>query len=220
MYKYVLFDLDGTLVDTGEGIMLSVKQTLEKMGLAPLSYEDTRSFIGPPLKDSFIQKCGLDENTADEAVRTFRAIYKEENLFKCALYDGMTELLSELAENGHTLIVATSKPTVFAKAVLEHLGIDKYFADVTGSGLDNKGGKKCDIIESIIRKFDIKDRASVVMIGDKEQDIIGANQCGVNSVGVLFGFGSFEELSAHNPAYIAETPADIAVYLTRKKEKL
>ncbi|MBQ9604388.1 MAG: HAD hydrolase-like protein, partial [Firmicutes bacterium] len=143
MYKYVLFDLDGTLVDTGEGIMLSVKQTLEKMGLAPLSYEDTRSFIGPPLKDSFIQKCGLDENTADEAVRTFRAIYKEENLFKCALYDGMTELLAELAENGHTLIVATSKPPVFAKAVLEHLGIDKYFADVTGSGLDNKGGKKC-----------------------------------------------------------------------------
>ncbi|MBO5561870.1 MAG: HAD hydrolase-like protein [Firmicutes bacterium] len=210
MYKYILFDLDGTLVDTGEGIMLSVRQTVEDMGLEKLSEETVRSFIGPPLKAAFMEKCGLDDEKAGEAVKIFRAHYSRENILLCSLYKGIPELCEKLIKSGKTLIVATSKPTPFAKRVLENLGIDKYFADIVGSELDNSRTKKCEVIEYIIEKFCIKDRNTVVMVGDKAQDIIGAKQCGVKSVGVLFGYGSFEELSAENADYIIKTPDEAA----------
>lgn len=211
MYQYILFDLDGTLVDSSEGILNSAHSALAAMGRMENDVKMLRRFIGPPLKDTFINLYNMDEDTANEATRRFREYYNAQGKYQCRLYEGIEDTLLLLKKSGRTLFVATSKPTVFSIDILKHLGIDVYFDGIVGSNLDNTRSKKCEIINYILEEYKITDRNSVVMIGDKNHDLIGAAQCNIHGIGVTYGFGDYAELSCEKHDIIVDSP--YAVYM-------
>ncbi|MBO4383955.1 MAG: HAD family hydrolase [Clostridia bacterium] len=217
MYDTVFFDLDGTLVDSSEGITKSVEYALGKYGIRPVSRDELKVFIGPPLVDSFMRFYGFDEPKAVEACRFYRERYKVKGVYENRVYDGIKELLALLKERGKTVVLATSKPEIFANIVLDDMGLRRYFDLVAGADLDDadkEGGnyrsKKEDVIAYAVVSLGIADKKTVLMVGDRKHDIIGAKLNGIDSVGVLFGFGSREEFEEAGADYIAETPADIA----------
>lgn len=213
MIRYVLFDLDGTLADTSGGILDSIAKAAEQLGLTDRDPANMKKFIGPPLKPAFMEYYGLDEAAATEAVKVFRGFYSESGKYICELYDGMEQALSILKKEGYRLFVATSKPTVFATEILSKLKIDHYFEDIVGSNLDNTRSKKCEVIDYILQTYHITEIQKAVMIGDKAQDLIGAEQCGVHGIGVTFGFGSREELEGVKHDVLLDSPMEIVTYL-------
>lgn len=213
MIRYVLFDLDGTLADTSGGILDSIIKTTKKLGLANCDPADMKKLIGPPLKQAFMEYYSMDEIKASEAVKIFRGFYNESGKYICKLYDGIEQVLSALKAAGYQLFVATSKPTVFATEILSKLMVDHYFEDIVGSNLDNTRSKKCEVIDHILRVHAITEPYKVVMIGDKAQDLIGAEQCDVHGIGVTFGFGSREELENEKHDVLLDSPMDIVDYL-------
>ena len=211
--KTLLFDLDGTLVDTGEGILASIAHALAKLGDSDkIDANGMRKFIGPPLKPAFMEYCGYDEERALLAVRLFREHYAEIGKSLCTPYPGMHEALAALSAAGCRLFVATSKPTVFAREILSRWKMDHFFADIVGSNLDNTRSKKHEVIEYILDTHGITDKENTVMIGDKAQDLIGARQCGLPALGVTYGFGSVEELSGEPHLALVASPAALADY--------
>lgn len=213
MYQYILFDLDGTLVDSSEGILNSAHSALEAMGRTENDIQKLRRFIGPPLKDAFMNLYAMDESIANKATEKFREYYNDIGKYQCCLYEGIEETLSQLRRLGRKLFVATSKPTVFSVDILKHLGIDMYFDGVVGSNLDNSRSKKCEVINYILNEYKIDDKNSVVMIGDKSHDLIGAAQCNIHGIGVTYGFGDYEELSHEKHVAILDSAYDIYKYL-------
>ncbi len=209
MYNTILFDLDGTLTDSGRGITNSVAYALTKFGLKFESKDELRCFIGPPLIKMFMEKFGVSENEARELVKKYREYYAVNGIFENDLYDGIEELLSALSASGKKLILATSKPELFAARILEHFGIDKYFSFICGATMDEKRTEKDAVIEYALENAGISNVSDVVMVGDREYDIFGAAKFGINSIGVLYGYGSREELETANATYIAETVEDI-----------
>lgn len=190
-YQAVLFDLDGTLIDTSSGVLDCIKLTVEALHLGALSDEDMLRFIGPPLQDSFKEVCHLDGSDIDLAVKTFRTYYTGDNLYNVSIYDGIFQLLDYLKANGTKVAVATYKQEAFAKNLLEHVGIAKYCDYVYGS--DPEGVlTKADIVQKCIDSFDV-DRSEVVLIGDSHFDAIGAEHAGVDFIGVTYGFGFHSE---------------------------
>lgn len=208
-YKYILFDLDGTLTDPKEGITKSVAYALEYYGIHVEDLDSLCKFIGPPLKDSFITYYDFDEEKAEEAVEKYREYFKPHGVFENKVYAGVDNLLKTLKERGKVIILATSKPTVFAKTILEHFDLMKYFDVVCGSELDGNRVKKGDVIAYAILQAGIADKSQAVMIGDREHDIIGANQNGLDSIGVLYGYGCMEEFEQHGANAVAETIEDL-----------
>ena len=217
MIKYVLFDLDGTLVDTSEGILQSISMALNELGVDNIDTEKMKCFIGPPLKTAFIEYCCMSPEQAAEATKVFRKFYNESGKYVCKLYDGITETLSMLKENGYVVAVATSKPTVFAVDILRFLHIDHYFDEIVGSNLDNTRSSKHEVIQYILDKYQIQDLDQVVMIGDKAQDLIGAETCGVHGIGVTYGFGSCEELSSVKSRVVLPMPNAVYNYIVNWK---
>ena len=215
MFQYILFDLDGTLVDSSEGILNSAHSALEAMGKTENDIQKLRRFIGPPLKDAFIKLYDMEENTASEAVKKFREYYNTKGKYQCCLYDGIEEMLSQLKSLGRRLFIATSKPTVFSTDIIKHLGIDMYFDGVVGSNLDNTRSNKCEVISYILNKYKIKDLNSVVMIGDKSHDLIGAAQCNIHGIGVTYGFGDYDELFNEKHDVILESSIAVLDYIKR-----
>ena len=215
MYQYILFDLDGTLADTSEGILNSAQYSLKQCGIAEADRNKLKKFIGPPLKDTFMKLYSMDEEQATEATAKFREFYNEHGKYQCKLYNGTEHLLKSLKEHGATLIVATSKPTVFSEEILSFLKIDQYFDGIIGSNLDNTRSKKGEIIGYILQEYNISDKKSAVMIGDKSQDLTGAFQCGISAIGVTYGFGTLEELSSVTSEAILNSPSSILTYLER-----
>lgn len=193
-YKYILFDLDGTLTDPVEGITNSVAYALKKMGYTKFDMDTLKKFIGPPLKDSFMQYFEFTEAEADQAVLYYREYFKAKGIDENQIYDGIVDLLSELHDRGKVLIVATSKPTVFAETILKNFDIAKYFTCVMGSNLDGTRTRKADVIVATLECVGITDYSQAVMIGDREHDIIGAKAVGIDSISVEYGHGSYEEL--------------------------
>ncbi|PEX91580.1 HAD family hydrolase [Bacillus cereus] len=195
MYTTFLFDLDGTLTDPKEGIVNSVLYALKKVGIEELHVRELDSFIGPPIQQSFANRYNMSEIEVEKAVYYFREYLKQSGLLENKIYDGIPNLLQELKDGGNRLFVATSKPTVFAKQVIEHFQLTNYFEDIIGSNLDGTRIKKEEIIAHILQTNEGLKKEEMVMIGDRKHDIIGANHNGVASIGVLYGYGSKKELT-------------------------
>lgn len=208
MYQNILFDLDGTLVNSEEGITKSVSYSLAKFGIK----EDPKNltcFIGPPLFSSFSMFYGFSEEKAVEAVSYYREYYSEFGVHMNRVYDGMENLLKKLKAEGKTIILATSKYEYYAKKILEEIGFAKYFDFAAGSLADGARSEKKEVIAHILQTMHIEDLSNTVMIGDRKHDIIGANEIGIDSIGVLYGFGSKEELSSYGATYIANDMDEI-----------
>jgi len=212
-YETVLFDLDGTITDPGEGITNSVEYSLNKYGITVADRSVLYKFIGPPLYDSYAKYYGFSAEESRKAVDVYREYYRDRGIYECKLYDGITELLAALKAAGKKLVVATSKPQPFAVKVLQHFDVLKYFDYVAGATMDGKIVEKSDVIAIALRGADVKDVNNVVMVGDREYDVKGAAEFGIKTVGVLFGYGSREEFESSGAAYIAETAADIAKFI-------
>ena len=209
MYQYVLFDLDGTLTDPGLGITNSVMYALRKFGINVSDRSQLYPFIGPPLRDSFRVYYGFSDEQCERAVRYYREYFKKSGMFENEVYDGICELLTRLKASGRTLVVATSKPEVFALEILRHFDLYKYFDFVAGATLNDVRNQKADIIKYALETLNITEKKSAIMIGDRKHDIIGAKETGLDSIGVLYGYGTYDELKNAGATYIADTPADI-----------
>ena len=195
MYRHILFDLDGTLTDPFEGITNSVVHALRYFGIEIKDKKELRCFIGPPLTESFSKYYGLSDSDAKKAVDVYREHFGVKGLFENELYEGIPEMLEKLKSEGKTVIMATSKPEVYARRIAEHFDIAKYFDYMAGSELDGRRIAKNEVIEYALESLHITDRENCLMIGDRKHDIIGAKKTGMASLGVLYGYGSHEELS-------------------------
>lgn len=211
MYKYVLFDLDGTLTDSSPGITNSVAYALEKFGITDYDKQDLRKFIGPPLVNSFMEFYGFDEEKALLGVEYYREYFRDKGIFENSVYDGVVPMLETLKEDGKIVILATSKPEEFAVKILEHFGLAKYFDYVAGASMDGSLSKKSDVIGVAFERAGIgpDEKSEAIMVGDRRHDIEGAAINGIDSIGVLYGFGSLEELTVAGATYIAENPVSI-----------
>ena len=208
-YNTVIFDLDGTLTDPAIGITNSVAYALKKWGIEVADRKELYKFIGPPLLDSFGNYYGFSREDSERAVGYFREYFSTKGMFENSVYNDIPEVLSELRTRGKKLIVATSKAEVFAKQILEYFGLDGYFDFVSGATLDSSRVEKADVIDYALKSCGVDNISDIVMIGDREFDVFGAKHFGMDSVGVLYGYGSCEELAAAGATYIAEKPLDI-----------
>ena len=212
-YNVVLFDLDGTITDPGEGITNSVAYALGKFGIDVADRTELYKFIGPPLYESFQKFYGFSHEDAHKAVEIYREYYRPKGIFECYIYDGITDLLKRLKDDGKTVIVATSKPEEFARQIMEHFEISEYFTYIAGATMDGSRILKADIIDYALKTCEVTDLSKVVMVGDREHDVIGAKKIGVDSIGVLFGYGDRAEHEKAGATYIAETPWDIGKFI-------
>lgn len=213
MYQYILFDLDGTLTDPGLGITNSVMYALKKFGIDIPDRAALYKFIGPPLQESFEKYYGFSNEKSELAIQYYREYFKVSGLYENEVYDGIEELLKNLKAQNKSVILATSKPEVFAVEILKHFQLDKYFDFIAGATMDETRVKKADVISYALDSCKISDLSAAIMIGDREHDILGAKQIGLDSIGVLFGYGSREELEAAGATYIASNVADILKYI-------
>lgn len=198
--KNILFDLDGTIIEPAEGIINSVIYALNKLGVKEANKEELKNFIGSPLIDSFANGYKLTATKANQAVSYYREFFSEKGIYQNTVYENITYLLDQLNNKGFCLFVATSKPTVYAKKIISHYKLDNYFKEVVGSNLDNTRKDKTEIIEYVIRKFDLK-RNETLMIGDTKYDIIGGKNNLIKTIGVLYGHGNIQELKDTNPDF-------------------
>ncbi len=209
MYDILLFDLDGTLTDPGEGITNSVAYALKKRGIEVKDRKELYPFIGPPLLDSFMRYFGFSEEEAEECVKDYRVYFSDRGIFENEVYPGVPKLLEALKEQGKTVVLATSKPEQFAKKILEHFDLAKYFDLAAGATMDKSRSKKGDVIAYALRSLGDPEKSCCLMIGDREQDITGAKQNGIASLGVLYGYGDRAEHEVAGADHIAETVEEI-----------
>ena len=213
MYKYLLFDLDGTLTDPGLGITNSVMYALRKFNINVYDRSVLYKFIGPPLRDSFKSFYGFSDEQSELAVQYYREYFKQQGIYENKVYDGIPDLLKQLKEKNKTLIVATSKPESFAIDILQHFELYGYFDFIAGATFDESRNKKADIIRYALENCHISEHSSTIMIGDRKHDVIGAKENGLDSLGVLFGYGSYEELKKAGATFIADKPMNILKYV-------
>ncbi|TYS19776.1 HAD family hydrolase [Rossellomorea vietnamensis] len=216
-YKIILFDLDGTISDPKVGITKSVQYSLKKMGIVEGDFDKLKCFIGPPLQVSFVEYYDFDEKDTQKAIHFYRQRFKEKGMFENKLYSNIPLLLKSLKEQKHTLVVATSKPTVFSEQILKYFNIDQYFDLIVGSNLDGTRTSKTDIIQYILDKYKGHQPDDFIMIGDRKHDIIGAKNMGIDSIGVTYGYGSLEEISQSDPTYIVQTVEQVKDLLMGRK---
>ena len=207
-YDIILFDLDGTLTDSELGITSCVEYALNHFGIEVEDKKSLRPFIGPPLLDSFREYFGMSYEQAEEAVAKYRERYNVKGMFENRVYDGIDTLLDKLKQQGKTLVLATSKPEKYAVMILEHFGLDGYFDEIVGAELHHGGrNSKEDVIRCAMERLGIQDKSGVVLVGDTKFDLLGATVCGIDCIGVLYGFGSREELVG--TVALAESAADL-----------
>ena len=209
MYHTILFDLDGTLTDSGPGITNSVAYALKKWNIEEKDINVLRKFVGPPLDASFAKYYGFSKEKCVQAIQYYREYYLTKGIYENRVYDGMEELLKWLRDTGRRVIVATSKPEPSAIHVLEYFQIDSYFDIIAGATMDGSRVEKSDVIRYALDRAGIRDLSGVVMVGDRENDIQGAKANGLDSIGVLYGYGSREELEEAGAMQIAETVEDL-----------
>lgn len=202
---YLLFDLDGTLTDPKEGITKSVRHALHAFGIEAENLDDLCCFIGPPLKDSFMEYYGFTESDAQKAVEIFREYFSSQGIFENKVYEGTRESLEALVKSGKKLYVASSKPEVFVRMILKHFELDSYFEFMGGADFEEIRVKKADVIRYVLDTCGIRDISKTVMIGDRKHDILGAKEFGMESVGVLYGYGSREELTKAGADFLVES---------------
>lgn len=215
MYRYILFDLDGTLTESGPGIINSIKYTLRHYGEKIPPDEVLLRFVGPPLIDSFEKIMGWPPERAREAVDVYREYFSVTGLFENSVYGGVRELLKRLSDAGRRLGVATSKPQPFCDRILEHFGIDGYFDAVRGIPLDGEDMAKSEVIAKVLEAVGAAP-SETLMVGDREHDVIGAKANRIDCVGVLYGYGSREELETAGAKAVFETAEDLGNYILGK----
>lgn len=219
-YKTVLFDLDGTLTDPGEGITKSVAYALKQFGIDVPDRTALYPFIGPPLVDSFMSRYGFTHEQALEAVRQYRVYFRDRGIFENTVYPGVPEMLTRLRGHGKTLIVASSKPEEFVRRILSHFGIADRFAFAAGSTMTEQRTDKAEVVAYALCSAGISDTDSAILVGDREYDVFGAHRAGIDALAVSYGYGSREELRAANPEQIADSPEQVAELLLRKIQEI
>lgn len=212
-YESILFDLDGTLIDSGPGIANCTRHALEQMGMDPALAEPIRRFIGPSLMESFMNFCGFDRETAARAVRLYRERYTDVGLFEMEVYPGVPEMLACLREDGRRLVLATLKPEPFTWRILDRLGMSELFECVVGSCLDGRRNTKGEVVAEAAAALGDVPRASIVMAGDHPRDILAAREHGIDAIAVTYGFGYEDELAAAGPVALAASVAELETLL-------
>ncbi len=208
----VLFDLDGTLTASGPGILASVRHALAELGEPIPEDEALGGFIGPPLLDSFMGLCGLTPDRAQAAIAAYREYYSVTGQYESSVYAGIPECLQALAAAGRTLAVATSKAEVYAHSILTHFGLEGSFAAVVGSELDGRRTAKAEVIAEVLARLD-RPAGECVMVGDRAHDVVGALAARMPCVGVLWGYGSPDELTSAGADALVDSPADLQALL-------
>ncbi|MGN1179673.1 MAG: HAD family hydrolase [Suilimivivens sp.] len=222
MFQYCLFDLDGTLTDPREGITRSVQYALSHFGIEEPDLKKLEPFIGPPLKDSFMEFYGFSEEQAKEAITVYRERFAPVGVLENQIFEGIPELLQGLYEKGQKLAVASSKPVNFVHQILHHFSIEQYFSVIVGSELDGTRGTKEEVVEEALLQLGIlgmpeaERKKSCAMVGDRKFDIQGAKAYGLTGVGVSFGFAGEGELEEAGADYIVETVEDLRELLSRE----
>ena len=211
MFQYCLFDLDGTLTDPREGITKSVQYALHHFGIEEPDLQKLEPFIGPPLKDSFMEFYGFSEEQAKKAIAVYRERFAPVGVLENQIFEGIPEMLQHLHQNGQKLAVASSKPIGFVRQILQHFGIDRYFDVVVGSELDGTRGTKEEVVEEalsqlgILELSDEEKKKNCAMVGDRKFDIQGAKAYGLTGIGVSFGFAGEGELKEEGADIIVDT---------------
>ncbi len=204
MYRAILFDLEGTLTASAEGITKSVQYALLKLGIDEPDLKKLEGFIGPPLLDQFMNAYGMDETTARQAVVYYRERYEEKGIYENEVYPGVRELLKALKAQGYQLGVASSKPVFYVKQILERFGLTGFFAVIEGSQMDGRRTSKGEVIQEALKNLKMENcREQTVMVGDRKHDVQGAREAGIDCVAVSYGYGSVQELQQANPVMIA-----------------
>ena len=212
-YKYIFFDLDGTISDSAPGITKSVSYALEKFGIKERP-ENLGDFVGPPLYDSFQEKYGMTNESAELAIKYFRERFQDKGILENTPYDGVKELLERLFDAGKKLILATSKPEKFAREILERYGFSKYFMFMGGACMDEKTRMyKDEVIKYCMDECKIEDVSECIMVGDRSHDVLGAGAFGIKTVGVLYGYGTKEELTEAGAVALFENPKTLCKFL-------
>ncbi len=212
-YSYVLFDLDGTVTDPEEGITKSVQYALQHFSIEVQERRELYKFIGPPLKDSFMEFYGFTEQQAGEALLKYRERFEVTGWRENVVYDGMEKLLRHLRNRGKRIMLATSKPEVFAEQILVYFGLRDYFDFVGGASLDGRRNYKADVIRYVLDANGISSREKTVMVGDRKFDILGAKEFGLETVGVLYGYGDREELTTAGADHLVGSVAELEALL-------
>ena len=213
---YLLFDLDGTLLNSGEGITRGVEAALHTFGIEVPDRAALRCYIGPPLLDSFQRFAHLDAAQAVEARRQYKAYYDVTGLYENEPYPGVAELLEQLQQEGKHLFVATSKPEALSRKILTHFGLAAFFEDICGASEDGKRSEKADVIAHLLSTHPEIDRTRTVMVGDRLHDIEGAHRNGLPCIAVLYGFGDLEEFRRHQADFIAADARELGTLLRQE----
>lgn len=212
-YDVVLFDLDGTLTDPGLGITSAVAYALQKSGIAPPPLHELYPFIGPPLIDAFMSRYSMTRDEAVAAVSYFREYFKDRGIFENEVYEGIDAMLGHLKAAGITVVLATSKPEEFALRILDHFDLSRHFDSVTGASMDERLSRKGDVIALALSRCRPSDLRRTVMVGDRMHDMEGAKENGLASIGVLYGYGSREELEEAGADALAATVGELEAML-------
>lgn len=242
-YQYLLFDLDGTLTDSKLGITRSVQYSLEKMGREIPPADELLSFIGPPLVSSYQEFCGMSEEDAKKATSIYRERYARIGLFENEIYPGITVMLSRLKEAGFTLAIATSKPEEYLTQIMEYFKLDDFFTVISGSSLAGERNSKAEVIEDALRQLAVWKKAEkksiargnfrgqepdedtlkdikmhAIMIGDRHHDMEGASTCGIDSLGIHYGYAKEGELKEAGAVYEVDTVEDMCSFFINAAE--
>lgn len=213
-YKHLFFDLDGTLTDPKEGIIKAFQYALNRFNIKESNIEFMEKLIGPPLFESFKKYYGFNDDNVDQVVAYFREYYSQKGMFQNIVYEGIDEVLTKLCKEGFKLYIATSKPTEYAEQILTHFNLAQCFTDIVGSLMNGSRVKKAEIIQYLIEKHKLTMLNEIVMIGDREHDIIGARESKIDSIGVTYGYGSKEEFILNQADFIINTPDELFRLLT------
>ncbi len=211
-YQALLFDLDGTLTASGEGITKCVQYALEKLNKKELAQDlkKLEVFVGPPLFEQFMAYAGLSEEEAEKAVKYYRERYLPIGIFENKPYEGIEEVLKELKEKGYILAVASSKPDAMVKTVLNHFSLTSYFQVIKGSDITRPKMTKAEVIEEVLEELGLSQkRERAIMIGDRHHDVSGAKTVGIPCIGVTYGYGDFQELKQAGAMKIVDSTREL-----------
>jgi phosphoglycolate phosphatase len=215
-YSHAFFDLDGTLTNSAPGITHSVQYALRKFGITQPPEEELTVFVGPPLVQSFSKYFGMDTEQSLLAVDYYREYYRAGGMLENEVYDGIPALLEELNARGIVCVLATCKPYEFAEKILAHFGLDKYFAFVSGPEMDGRRGEKHEVIAYAMEQLSLPDAKKILMVGDRRDDVLGALHHGIDCAGVLWGFGTEEELTEAGALQLCHVPHDLLSFFEKK----
>ena len=214
MIKAIFFDLDGTLADSGEGIMRCAQYALDKMGIHIDNYRTLRKFVGPPLEDSFKDFYGMDSSEAQQAIAYYRERFFDKGMYEIYIYPGVEECLQRVSGTGFKLAIATSRTASSARQILDRFSLTRYFDCIGGRDQDYRLHTKAEVIADTLRQLHLQS-SEAVMVGDRRFDIEGAHAQGLDSIGILWGYGDREEMTEAKAGHIISDMGELTEYLTR-----